>query len=268
MSAKALLRLIAYHSLWRGGALALRRRRLRRAGRGSAAVIVFHRVSSTQPESGMSITPRRFESILAMLRAHYDVISASELVRRLTSRQAFTGREVVITFDDGYADNVERAAPLLARYGLPACFFLTAGYVGTSRSFPWDESRGLASRMMTWEQARALASQGFEIGCHTTTHPDLGREPVASARVELRDARALIRREVGAAVDHFAYPFGGRENITPDWLDAIRSAGFASSFCGFGGLVTAADDVFWIPRIGAAHQRTLTDLRIDIDDAW
>lgn len=265
---KALLRRAAYHVLCRSGTLALRRRWHRRAGRATAAVIVFHRVSATEPESGISVTPRRFEAILAMLSTHYDVMSASELVSRLTSRRPFTGREVVITFDDGYADNVEQAAPLLARYGLPACFFLTAGLVGTDRNFPWDDARGIASRMMTWPQARDLARQGFELGCHTMTHPDLGREPIASARVELDEARALVQRQAGATVAHFAYPFGGRENIRPDWLEAIRAAGFASSFCGFGGLVTAANDPFWIPRIGAAHQRSLTDLRIDIDDAW
>jgi peptidoglycan/xylan/chitin deacetylase (PgdA/CDA1 family) len=46
---------------------------------------------------------------------------------------------VVVTFDDGYADNLHRAKPLLKRYDIPATFFLPTGYVGREREFWWDE---------------------------------------------------------------------------------------------------------------------------------
>ena len=50
--------------------------------------------------------------------------------------------------------------------------------------------------------------------------------------------------------------------------DAVQEAGYESSFCAFGGVVTAAADPYYLYRLGASAQRTLTDLRIDIDDAW
>jgi peptidoglycan/xylan/chitin deacetylase (PgdA/CDA1 family) len=48
-------------------------------------------------------------------------------------------RSVVVTFDDGYADNLHIAKPLLERYGIPATVFLTTGYIGHERGFWWDE---------------------------------------------------------------------------------------------------------------------------------
>jgi peptidoglycan/xylan/chitin deacetylase (PgdA/CDA1 family) len=46
---------------------------------------------------------------------------------------------VVVTFDDGYVDNLQQAKPLLVRYEMPATFFLAAGYLGHEREFWWDE---------------------------------------------------------------------------------------------------------------------------------
>jgi peptidoglycan/xylan/chitin deacetylase (PgdA/CDA1 family) len=156
---------------------------------------------------------------------------------------------------------------MLAERGLPACFYLTAGYLGTARQFPWDVERGVTTRMMSWAQAREMAGLGFEIGCHTWSHPDLGSEPIASAPRELGDARARLEDELGVAVEHFAYPFGGKANISAEWIDAVRATGLTSNACCHGGVVRAGDDPYWIPRQGA-HQRTLTELRIELDDAW
>ena len=46
---------------------------------------------------------------------------------------------MVVTFDDGYVDNLQQAKPLLVRYEMPATFFLAAGYLGHEREFWWDE---------------------------------------------------------------------------------------------------------------------------------
>lgn len=262
------LRQLLYLGMRGSGTLGIKRRLRTRVGAGWAAVLVFHRVSTSEPESGICVSPERFRGILDVVKRDYHVLSTDAFLGRIERSEAFTGREVLITFDDGYADNHELAAPILAEYGLPAIFFLTAGYIGTGKSFWWDRERGGESHMMTWEQARAIVDAGFDVGCHTMSHADLGREPISSWKRELVDARSLLQDRLGVTVKHFAYPFGGRENIRMDWLDRIRAAGFASSFCGFGGLATASDDRYWIPRMGAAHQRRLVDLRIDMDNAW
>lgn len=265
---KDFARVGAYTMLSATGEIARRRNRRVAAGTGWASVIVFHRVTGEVPEDGITIAPRRFEGVLSMLKDHYTVISASELVDRIRARRDFSGREVVITFDDGYLDNYTVAAPLLERFGFPAVFFLTAGYIGTDKPFPWDVQKQTPGALMSWEQAREMAARGFEIGCHTLTHPDLGKEPIASAGRELIDVRPFMQEKIAAPVRHFAYPFGRRDCITPEWIAAAKTAGFDSLFTGFGGLATAHDDPYWIPRMGASHQRSTTELRIEMDDAW
>ena len=264
---KSVARRGAYLALRGSGALGLQRARRVRAGQGWATILVFHTLSLTYPHDGITMSPKLFGDIARMLRDSYDVISLTDLVARIRSGTGFSGREVVITFDDGYLDNYQFAAPVLRELSLPACFYLTAGFIGTDRQFPWDTARDRRTVMMSWDQAREMHRMGFEIGCHTWNHPDLGTEPIASATRELGDARAKLEDETGARVTHFAYPFGGAGNIRAEWVDAIRDAGFESNGSCHGGQVHAGDDPLMLARVGC-HQRTVTDVRIEIDTPW
>lgn len=264
---KGIIRRGIYHGLRRSGAVAVRRAHRLSAGRGWATILVFHTLSKQYAHDGITMAPDLFREIAHMLRDSYTVISLSDLIGRVLSRRPFTGREVVITFDDGYLDNYEFAVPTLVDLGLPACFYLTAGFINTRRQFPWDAAKGRTTRMMTWSQAREVHSLDFEIGCHTWSHADLGKEPISSASRELHDARKRIEDELGARIAHFAYPFGGLQNIRPEWVEAVRNAGFESNVRCHGGQVIAGDDPFWIAREGC-NQRTTTDVRIIVDDPW
>jgi hypothetical protein len=249
------------------GLVALRRLQRVADDRGWATVLVFHTLSDRYPHDGITMSPGLFGDIVRALRDRYTVISLTDLHGRIANRRPLTGREVVVTFDDGYLDNYVYAAPLLADLGLPATFYLTAGFVGTNRQFAWDAAKGRTTQMMTWDHAREMHRMGFEIGCHTWSHPDLGTEPVSSAPRELGDARARIEQELGAAVSHFAFPFGGQKNIRSEWIEAIRDVGFATNVSCHGGHVDLESDVHLMPRVGC-HQRTITDVRIEVDRPW
>lgn len=264
---KAVARRAVYHALRGSGVVAATRARRVRAGRGWATILVFHALSDERPHDGITMSPALFEGIVRRLARDYRVLAMSDLLERVAGGGPLTGREVVITFDDGYLDNYVHAAPVLSELGLPATFYLTAGFVGTDRQFPWDAAKGHRTVMMSWAQAAEMHRMGFDIGCHTWNHPDLGTEPIASAGRELDDARARIEDAIGGRVAHFAYPFGGLANIRPEWVEAIRAAGFASNVRCHGGQVCAGDDPHWLARVGC-HQRTVTDVRIEIDTPW
>jgi len=103
-----------------------------------ALILVYHRVACLDRDPQLlAVTPERFAEHLEILRRKANVIPLKELVQRRDSR--LPPRSVAITFDDGYADNLLFAKPLLERHELPATVFVTSGFVGVDREFWWDE---------------------------------------------------------------------------------------------------------------------------------
>jgi peptidoglycan/xylan/chitin deacetylase (PgdA/CDA1 family) len=119
---------------------------------------------------------------------------------------------VCITFDDGCETDLLAAAPVLKELGFDATFYLTAGFLGTPG-------------YLNPEQVRQLDAQGFQVGCHSMTHPYLSDLPDAELKREIVDAKALIENIVGHTIDHFSCP-GGRYDRRA--LDMARQGGFAT----------------------------------------
>jgi peptidoglycan/xylan/chitin deacetylase (PgdA/CDA1 family) len=106
------------------------------------------------------------------------------------------GRKVAITFDDGCETDLLAAAPILRQAGFHATFFITCGRLGKP---------GYLSR----EQLKELSGQGFEIGCHSMTHPYLTDLDETGLWHEISDAKSQLEQIIGQPVDHFSCP-GGR----------------------------------------------------------
>lgn len=112
---------------------------LRRRGAGtSVAIFIFHRVLDAPDPLGQGDPDRaRFRTMLAWLREWFDVLPLREAIERLDSR-SLPARAAAITFDDGYADNVDNALPELQAAGVSATFFIASGFLDGGRM--WNDS--------------------------------------------------------------------------------------------------------------------------------
>jgi peptidoglycan/xylan/chitin deacetylase (PgdA/CDA1 family) len=84
------------------------------------------------------VSRQHFAEHLEILRTRYGPMRLQELTKRLQSGP-LPRRKIVVTFDDGYADSLLNAKPLLERHEIPATVFVTSGNVGQEREFWWDE---------------------------------------------------------------------------------------------------------------------------------
>ena len=216
--------------------------------RSKLIVVTFHRVNDWMGEDGITCDSRKFEAFCRYFRSHFKVVPLAEQVAGCRDGR-YMGGTLSITFDDGYRDNFEVAAPILRRLDLPATFFVTTGFIGTDYVPPWDAHLPQQPGWMTWDQVRELREQRFDIGGHTVHHVDMGVESPEVIREELMQCRALLEEKLGEPARLFAYPFGGRSNITPASVELVREAGFECCVSACGGVNPPIADPFLLNRI-------------------
>lgn len=240
------------------GIAALARRVLVRDGR---FALNFHGVSS-----------RRYPDVAADLQPHHSIEEFRRVLAWLAPRFAFLSVDdflatdkpgVLLTFDDGHANNLTNLLPLLAEFKAQGLFFVSARHVKNPRD--WlsftrkDAVRGWGSEAnvpeefardcydgLSESQLAELAHSPFAvIGAHTVTHPSLPSCSPEEVRRELAESQKYLQQVSGQPVDTFAYPYGDYNRAV---AEAAREVGFRAAF--------AVDSIrvglpsFEIPRVG------------------
>ena len=125
-------------------------------------VLCYHRVAdvATDPSS-LCVSRRHFAEHLDCLRRHCHPMSLQGLVEALSAGEV-PRRGVVVTFDDGYADNLYNARPLLERYGVPGTVFVITGQIGSEREFWWDDLDRLLLQPGKLPEILRLSANGDE----------------------------------------------------------------------------------------------------------
>jgi peptidoglycan/xylan/chitin deacetylase (PgdA/CDA1 family) len=209
-------------------------------------VLLYHSVC-TDPAPLVrewSVTPETFRDHLAMLtREGYEALTVSDYVARLQSPDPKLDRIVVITFDDGFADFAESAAPALLEAGLPSTLYVSTAYVGATSSWLGPEGE---QKMLSWAEIEELPALGVEIGAHAHHHVALDEIDRAEAQVEIVQSKNLLEHTLGTPIESFAYPHGYHG---PAVKQMVHLAGFTNA-CGVKHALSGpGDDVFGIARI-------------------
>ena len=152
-------------------------------------ILFYHRVADEHPND-WTMSTRAFAAQIDWLRARFDLVSLAEAQARIAA-----GRNdrptACITFDDGYADNMRFAVPLLLKHEIPFTYFVSTDHVLGGKPFPHDVACGRPLAPNTLDDFARLAAAGVEIGGHTRSHADAGQ--LSRARVDARNCRLQVR---------------------------------------------------------------------------
>jgi peptidoglycan/xylan/chitin deacetylase (PgdA/CDA1 family) len=183
-------------------------------------VLMYHSVSPYNEDPfQVTITPQRFEQQMRWLRSRgLRGVAIGEMLD--AAREGRASRMVGLTFDDGYADFVTNAMPVLQQYGFTATAFVLAGRLGGENA--WSRP-GPSKPLLTAAQVREIADAGIEIASHGLVHLSLLKVSDAQLREETVRSRAILQELLGQPVRGFAYPYGHSDaRITA----AVQNAGY------------------------------------------
>lgn len=108
--------------------------------RPKCAILIYHRVCKLDNDPQfLCVAPHNFDAQLSILKKKYKIISIQTLVNCLISKKAIPRNSVCITFDDGYADNLYNALPVIEKYKIPVTIFISTNFMNSFKEYWWDE---------------------------------------------------------------------------------------------------------------------------------
>jgi peptidoglycan/xylan/chitin deacetylase (PgdA/CDA1 family) len=168
-------------------------------------------------------------------------------------------RGFLITLDDGYADTLSAALPVLQRFDSRGIVFVATDYVGRT-----DEFNGpgrTRKPMLTWDEIRVLRAAGLHIGSHSCSHRSLARLSTKEVEREIVESKARLEAAISAPVSYFAYPYG---ETTPTVERLVEAAGYHAGFAGPGPMQTP----YRIPRVAVGGADSILRLRLKLGRAY
>ncbi len=197
-------------------------------------ILMYHRFGYN--ESSLFVTPENFEKQMAYLKDRgYQVLSLDKLGEAIRNKKKLTRKTIVITIDDGYADNYIYAYPVLKKYGFSATIFLAAEFIDNDKDF------------LTWEQIKTMSEDKISFGGHTRNQvylPDIDNEDIL--RDEIAGCKNLLEYKIGKTVDSFCYPTGGfNEKIK----DIVKKSGYKLACTTNRGFSKLNEDLYELKRV-------------------
>ena len=206
--------------------------------------MLYHQIDSGGNPKYYSnfVSPESFERQITFLhKQDYSFLALKDLSVFFEEDRTMPTKNVIISFDDGYLDNLTNAWPILKRYGAKMTIFLTTGFIG--RSITWNEKE---NSFLSREQILELHQKGIEFGSHTLTHPSLTRCPLDKVIYEVSASKANLEELLDDAVDGFAYPYG---SYNKDVKDAVMKAGYKLACTMHRGINSMDTDPFTLRRM-------------------
>lgn len=171
------------------------------SAQGWPLVLYYHHVHPSI-QHYTSLTPQQIEASLELALRHMGSAIDPAVLHAEKLGNLPSSPSILVTFDDGYLDNINYALPILTRLGIRAIFFVVTGKMGQSHS------HNPVEQYMTWQNLESLCSMGHVIGSHTVSHAKLPILSEQDIHYQVHHSIETIEHHLGIRPVHFAYPYG------------------------------------------------------------
>ena len=197
-------------------------------------VLYYHSVDPSEANE-VIISPEKLREELNFIKdSGYTTLTMSELNDYILNNSPIPEKSIVITFDDGYADNYANAFPILKELDIKATIFVISNFTDKDGYY------------MTSQQIKEMSDYGIDIQSHTASHAHLNQLTYEEQLNELKTSKEKLESITEKPVISIAYPFGDYDDNT---ILASKEAGYSLSFNTNRGLSDRNDNPLTLNRI-------------------
>ena len=179
---------------------------------GPVPILVYHALGEPPPSEeypGLYVSDPEFEAEMAWLHEHgYEAVTLDQVERAWHHGGTLPARPIVITFDNGYPEQVTFAPDVLSRYGWPGVLF------------------EITEEHLRPAEIRPVIALGWEVDSHSATHPNLTELSGKELEYQVAASRRYLRRKLGVSSDNFCYPSSEYDAAT---IAAVKEAGYVGA---------------------------------------
>jgi len=218
---------------------------------GTLRVLMYHKVNDLWPNP-TTVPTSVFDAQMSLLRElGYTPVPLDAVVEYYLREAPLPPKAVLLTFDDGYRDNLENAVPILRRHGYPAVLFVPIGFLDDARPLPHEESLrllGIRNETVDWDQLAELEAGGVRIESHGIGHRPLSELDPAEATREIALSKLRLEERLGREVEAFAFVKGSLADYRPEHASLVQQAGYKVAFTSVSGANAQSTDRFRLRR--------------------
>lgn len=218
----------------------------------SIPVLNYHQIND-KDKNALTVESDQFDAQIKYLSENgYHAITPQEMIDAWKNGTALPDKPVIITFDDGYADNYKNAYPILKKYQQKAVIFVVSDYVNVYPNY------------LTWDNIAEMQENDLiDFESHTLSHVNL-LEDVASeeeARKQLTDSRKALEYHLKKPVRFIAYPCGAYDDSL---IQLTEDCGYLGGFTVNYGLASKESNPYTLDRVPIFGGNTHTLLRFKL----
>jgi peptidoglycan/xylan/chitin deacetylase (PgdA/CDA1 family) len=214
-------------------------------------VLMYHKINDLSPNPTTVPTAVFAEQMVLLRELGYTPVSLDAVRDHYLTHAPLPERAVLITFDDGYRDNLENAVPVLREHGYPAVLFVPIGYLDDGRPLPHEEllhTLGVRNPTLGWDELEELERAGVRIESHGIGHWPLSDLDPAEALREIAISKLRLEDKLGREVEAYAFVKGSQADFRPEHASLVQQAGYKLAFTSVSGANGPSTDRYRLRR--------------------
>ena len=214
-------------------------------------VLMYHKVNDLWPNPTTVPTSVFAEQMSLLGTLGYTPVTLDAVRDYYLAGAPLPPGAVLITFDDGYRDNLENALPILREHGFPAVVFVPIGYLDDRRPLPHEDSLrllGVSNETVDWDALTELEAGGLRVESHGIAHRPLSELEPAEAAREITLSKLRLEERLGREVEAFAFVKGSLADYRPEHASLVQQAGYKLAFTSVTGANGPGTDRFRLRR--------------------